>query len=305
MIESKPSGFRSREARDAWRSGAEIRVRGRTGARLQYVMTNVDPTPAPRTTGGHNARMIHPALHARTAGRTHGARRRARLDWVLLRRSPFLLLFERTFWGLQLLCLGGYIGGAPNVTGEGRRRTRLRRHAARRAVRLDLYVLGWTGIYLTFILLDSFGVHGRALAAIAAILGGYRVFEIVVIDFNIALFEQARRRSRASVLDASRSALLVMWNYVEIIVCFGFLYWSIHVHSRPMGIHPGVNLALQSLRESAELQTGAALDGRTVFGPVVPIVQGLISQALVLVVLTRLLGLLPRFRSLYGVKDGP
>jgi len=130
------------------------------------------------------------------------------------------------------------------------------------------------------------------LKCAAVVLVSYRVFETVQAVVNVTLFDHFRIEGTHRVAGVTRSVVLGLWNYFELIVCFGVLYAA----------HPGwlaSDVKVNSYYFSAITQLTIGYgDIRPVgSGRLIAVFQGLIGLFILVVVLARFVTLMPEVRS--------
>lgn len=143
----------------------------------------------------------------------------------LRRFSPMTYVLERTFFFLQFLSPAIILFGTRIAAQRIDDPATFREVAARRGRRIELYVLVWALLEgLAAVVVPR--LSGRCLLAVAC-LPAFRIFEIFQSIINLNVFDRLRMGTRPHYVAAlARTMLLSMWNFVELILCFGILYSS-------------------------------------------------------------------------------
>ncbi len=96
--------------------------------------------------------------------------------------------------------------------------------SARRARRIDYYVIGWLMTEFFAICLGVH-VHNSATRLALAVVAAYRLFDIFQSAINIAVFDGLRLpREQHGIANPERMVIGLAANFIEVINCFGLIY---------------------------------------------------------------------------------
>ena len=162
-----------------------------------------------------------------------------------------------------------------------------------RANRIEIYVLIWLALLISCVLLAF--ISCNFIRILVTFLSLYRVFDIVVAAVNITLLDRLRLgRGIHYVSSVERSLILSLWNFLEIILCFGIVYSaSIDYLESSKGIFDAYYF---SVITQLTIGYGDLLPRSHL--KLVSMTQGLIGLLFALLVLGRFVSLLPRIKSL-------
>ncbi|MHC4642034.1 MAG: potassium channel family protein [Planctomycetota bacterium] len=166
-----------------------------------------------------------------------------------------------------------------------------------RANRIEIYVLIWFALLISCVLLAF--IPYDSIHILVTFLSLYRVFDIVVAAVNITLLDRLRLgRDIHYVSSVERSLILSLWNFLEIILCFGIVYSASIVY-------------LEGSKSFFDAYYFSVITQLTIgYGDLFPrgylklvsMIQGLIGLLFALLVLGRFVSLLPRIESLSDTK---
>ncbi len=151
-----------------------------------------------------------------------------------------------------------------------------------------LAVLHWSGL--------------RWWEAIFLVYGGLRVFEVVIYQVNVLLFDEYRTRKRGekyALRGYRRIVTLLLMNYGEIIFWFALFYRNLDWHFNSSGVV--LNSFLQSLNLSFVTMTTFGFTSITPhdgFANVLVFIHSAIGLFMVLLVLARFIAVLPQPESM-------
>jgi hypothetical protein len=135
--------------------------------------------------------------------------------------SPITFAVERLFRGLQCLSPTTWLFGT-RVEGLPENPESRLAVVKRRAWEVEIYMLCW-------LLIEScaaaFAVHSPITRTPIMILAGLRVLDVLQAVVNVNIFDQLRGGSGTHfVASLVRTVILALWNYLELILCFGIIY---------------------------------------------------------------------------------
>lgn len=162
---------------------------------------------------------------------------------------------------------------------------------------VDYYILGWAGLAMVLGVLGhlNYPTVPEWLGYSIWIAATLRVIDITQVVVNLGVFDHLgqRARDKQSVESLIRSLVLLVWNFLETIIWFGLAY-----------------LPLPFLQEHQEFWSRLYFSGVTQltigYGDLTPIgaaravavCQGLLGWLFSVMIIARIVGALPRLRSI-------
>jgi hypothetical protein len=206
--------------------------------------------------------------------------------------SPLTFAFERLFLVLQQASPATWFFGA---------RRRAHRTAYSRAEwlaltkkrgrHIEIYVVFWFVTLAGATLMANSIVDYLRLAA--SVIAGFRAFDVVQMAINVTLFDHFRIRGPHSVSGVTRILLLGLWNYIELIVCFGIVY-SAHPYWL-CGATPGFDPYYFSA--ITQFTIGYGDISPIGVGKTIVCIQALTGSLFLVIVLARFVSLMPQVQS--------
>lgn len=95
---------------------------------------------------------------------------------------------------------------------------------AKRARFVEYYIILWVVFELIVSLTYSCSPYILYSTAFVAVALTLRIIEIMQVTINVTLFDQMSGRSDERVASRSRLIILSGINYIELMICFGFIY---------------------------------------------------------------------------------
>lgn len=201
-------------------------------------------------------------------------------------------MVERVFFVLQYLSPANlFFGTRKKAHDEGLDDERMRLVTVKRGRRIDYYVLGWF-LVLTFCAFLEANFR-EPLGLWLAFLPSLRVFDIMQAGVNLTVFDHLRTSRKNSVLSVTRTLVLGLWNFVELIFCFGIVYSA-------------VLPKIQHATEWCDAYYFSTVTQLTVgYGDLLPLgtlrmvsaIQGILGVVYVVLMLSRFVSLMPRIES--------
>jgi len=143
----------------------------------------------------------------------------------LWKYSPLLFCLERAFGWMERLSPANLLFG----TRVQAQRASMDEHAMREAMlargrRIEAYVVLWAVVEFVLAVIIPFAQSW--LLALCVALPLFRVFEITQTAVNLNFFERLRIHPSDSHFVAShvRTVVLTIWNFFELMICFGIVY---------------------------------------------------------------------------------
>jgi len=210
--------------------------------------------------------------------------------------GPITYAAERVFNGFRRASLANILFGiTAEQRGLFRGPTDNDQFDVWRSARVDVYVLAWLAVELAFAFLAP-SATGSLLWFILVALA-YRVIDITQAAVNMTVFAHLRRpRGQYNITSATRALLLTLWTYGELALCFAIFY------SSSAASLTGMATWWDPYYFSAITQLTVGYGDITPLGPtriLVPL-QALLGLLLALVAIARIVGFMPRPRSVLG-----
>jgi hypothetical protein len=209
------------------------------------------------------------------------ATERSKAAGELREKSLLAFLVERLFRGLQRCSPGSSLGGSAT----------------------DSYIIAWLAVaaVLGTIAWCRYPALPRLLEWFLLVAAACRVTDITQAVVNLALFDRLGRpkdspRNEQLVLDITRSLVLLLGNFFELVLWFGIAYL-------PLRFVQGSGSFWSRFYFSAVTQLTIGYGDLTPlgWGKAVAVVQGILGWTVTVVVIARFVGSLPSIRS---VDDG-
>ena len=156
---------------------------------------------------------------------------------------------------------------------------------------IDIWAVGH--FYLSLLCLTVIPIN-----KIIWIYGCVRIFEVINVQINLLLFDQFRAEGKKKpyfVTSFTRTVLLLIHNYLEIVVWFALVYHTFYYFFETINI--SLNTVLGSLYFSLVTMTTLGygdITPKTQWGTLIVIIQTLIGIFMALLLLARFVALLPR-----------
>ena len=224
--------------------------------------------------------------------RNHVSRRLRHLRDV----SPVSFAYERFFYILQRFS-PERIFVSSRIDIQNRFDDRQERKAAsrQRGRIIELYIMLWFLIEASIVLIypSASGVWWNTIL-IAVI--GIRVLDIFQITVNTSIFDRVRLSWRDHYAESvPRALILAVWNYLELMLCFGILY----THFYHQGLLHGAGNLMDPYYFSAVTQMTIGYGDIKPLGAakIVTMIQGFTGFLFQLLILGRMVALLPEIKG--------
>lgn len=161
---------------------------------------------------------------------------------------------------------------------------------------VDGWVLGNLILSILLLLICS-APYIRWWEAIAIVWGAIRVFEVIIYQINVLLFDEYRAKKEGksyAIRGYRRILILLLHNYIEIIFWFALFYRNIGYAFETGGAD--LNQILVSLNFSFFTMTTfgiTAISPKDNFGIIINFIQSMIGLVMVLLILSRFISLIP------------
>ncbi len=160
---------------------------------------------------------------------------------------------------------------------------------------VDWYIIGWLVIELLLTIGIGLNHIPSCFQKTIAIIAGYRIFELTQVYFNILLFDPLQHYEAGEeyfLYSSTRSVLISIISYIELIVCYAFIYFAFIVtgiYSTPV---------ITSVFEAIYFSTILATIG---YGDIVPVgnmrfiamSEAFLSVLFIAIIIARFLNFLP------------
>ena len=210
--------------------------------------------------------------------------------------SPFSFLYERIFYFLHLysperLFTASLIDIQHHFADPGERRA-----ASRRRDRfIEFYIFFWFVVEISIAFL--YPLLAETIWKIPLLcLIGIRILDIFQITVNSSIFDRIRLNWRDHYAESvPRTLILAVWNYLELILCFGAIYSHFH----HLGFLHDAAGAFDPYYFSAVTQLTIGFGDIHPGGPakIVTILQGFTGFLFQLLILGRIVALLPEIKG--------
>jgi len=166
---------------------------------------------------------------------------------------------------------------------------------------VDGWVLGNLLLSVVVLLLCS-ATNLRWWEAIAVSYGGIRVFEVIIYQINVLLFDEYRARKVGkpyAVRGFRRIVILLLHNYAEIIFWFALFYRNLEWAFETRGVI--INSFFASLNFSFATMTSfgyTTITPKETWGDTLVFIQSVIGLFMALLILARFISLIPKPKTL-------
>ena len=142
----------------------------------------------------------------------------------LIEFSPLLFGLTHFFEFLRRLSPSAWLKSRPSVQAQFHDTATRQRLTRTRSRKVEGYVCSWLvveGILVTTVTMWPTSVPGWLITFLAA----WRIEDIFQASMNLTVFDRLRMKSGDHyVASVARIAVLSLWNYIEVILCFGIIY---------------------------------------------------------------------------------
>jgi len=205
--------------------------------------------------------------------------------------SPTSYFLERFFAGIRYLFPVQYFAGPSSLNQVPLKRTAIR-VLSKRWRRVEVYLAIWLGFEVAVLMPSpQLLVPYRGLVMFAVL---YRIADIAQTAVNVTIFDRLRAPSRARLSSFTRLALLSLWNYIELAICFAALY--LYAPLQPAGDHGALDALFLSM--NAQLTVAVKEEWLPAGWRWVPPLQVFTGFLLALIALSRFISLLPSLEAL-------
>lgn len=164
--------------------------------------------------------------------------------------------------------------------------------AKKRAIKIDLSILFFFILELSYPFLS---LNYKLLDTILLIIFIARLIDIIQINVNLILFDHIRIPENR-IAKYSRSVILLIVNYIEIVLIFGFIYWHFNLHfNKVVDIYDAYYFS-----GITQLTIGYGDIFPKDWMRLVVLIQGFISTIFSFLVLAKIISLIP---DLKGIED--
>lgn len=213
----------------------------------------------------------------------------------LRRSSPITWAMERCFYAAQYLSPANWIFGTRVALQQGFTDDSVaRERTIRRGRRIEAYV-GFCLVVEIIVAVITPNAAGKCLFLL--LLPALRVLDILQAVVNLNVFDRLRlANGKHYVANVTRTVLLSLWNFFELILCFGILYSSSLLKFK----EHVTTLDAYYFSVITQLTIG--------YGDIQPVgmtkaiaaTQGILGFVLALFVLSRLIAFLPKIEPVFG-----
>jgi len=216
-------------------------------------------------------------------------------------RSPLTFAIERVFFILQFTSPANLAFGTRQDAHEKPQNKEQMREIIRwRGKRMDCYILSWAIILIAAAFLAPFAGSHYAIAVFCIVAPFFRVFEIMQTTVNIILFDHLRISKEHSMSAITRTLVLCLWNYLEIVFSFGIVYCVLFDHIAH------ATQPLHGFYFSAISQLTIGYGDMCPCGPlkIIAPIQGIVGFIFAVLVIARFVTSMPEISSLQKAEQG-
>lgn len=98
----------------------------------------------------------------------------------------------------------------------------------KRALKMDIIILSYLIFEIILPVVYENFYHQNWLKYFIIVVLVFRLIDIIQVNVNMILFDTVRTRGSMRITKYTRAIILILWNYFEIILIFGFLYLAHH-----------------------------------------------------------------------------
>ncbi len=210
----------------------------------------------------------------------------------LKRYSPMTFAIERFFFTIQLLSPATlFFLSRKEAHDRQISDADVEKMTIKRSHQIDFYILAWFGVLATCALIAPYA--RGTVSRICLIVPLFHVFNILQVTVNMTLFDHLRVSRRHSVSGITRTLVLTLWNYFEIIFAFGIVY-SVIIDK------------IENASSPIDAYYFSAITQLTIgYGDLKPLeiarliasIQGILGTIFISLVITRFVTLMPRISS--------
>ncbi len=210
----------------------------------------------------------------------------------LKRFSPITFFVERVFFCFQYLSPANLLFGTRTRAHEmGKDEEKFREVTVKRGRKIDGYVLCW---FVVLLLCAVAAADSREpFKALIIFLPVLRIFDIMQVAINMVVFDHLRTTRKHSVSSVTRTLVMGLWNFVEMVIAFGILYSAImpQIENAKTWFDPYYFSVITQLTIGYGDLTPIGV------ARMVTAVQGIVGVVYVVMMLSRFVSLMPRIGS--------
>lgn len=216
---------------------------------------------------------------------------------TLRRISPIAFTFERAFFLLSQIT-PERIFSPTRVTIQDKFGNSADRVLAadKRGLKTEVYMLLWLFIEFCTVIFGT-GQSSAYVTLPLCVLMSIRILDIIQITANISLFDRLKVTWKVYYVENTvRSIVLSLLNYLELVVCFGYLYCVLGRNEKYLRMKESI---FDGYYFSGITQLTIGYGDMTPSGPVkyLALVQGFIGFIFTILILARFIALLPELKE--------
>ena len=207
--------------------------------------------------------------------------------------SPLTFFIERFFFVLQIFSIPNILFKTRKEAHEANSTEEIEEITKKRGRRIDYYIIVRLVIMIILVVLSIVKTNCMIITFLCIAIPVYYIYEIMQATINMVLFDHLRIMKQHRVSGVTRTLVLSLYNYLELMILFGIIY-SVNVSYIQNAVHP-LNGYYFSVVTQLTIGYGDLYPYS--FVGTIAAIQGIFGFILVILVLSRFITLMPKIQS--------